>query len=374
MSLFLSRLSLGKASLVRRSSILLLSNGFSSTSSMLKQTPPCTIIGAVPYGVGVSQGGKLVISNANGGGDSTHLEKRVDYELLSSARSTFSSVVIGLSHGWVATLKDDGVFRLQDDLNPYASYTHPKRIPLPPLFPLPRCQAQFVTNVAMSSSSPEDRDCVVAVKFLGPQLSFCRPARKTPKWVNVRIKSHCFYSSRVMFSKKDNVFRIPCSGGHLIESWDLDPDSPSPSLEKLRFRNVPKVTKARRELLDSCSASQLLVESEPTGETFLVKRYRKTERVKDGMAKMRTRALMVFRLDGEGNAVYTQDIGDLVMFISKSEPFCVLASSFPGLASNYVHILDSDEVGFVHLPDSFLYTVIATFGGPFFISPQDILD
>ncbi|CAA7031968.1 unnamed protein product [Microthlaspi erraticum] len=35
----------------------------------------------------------------------------------------------------------------------------------------------------MSSSSPEEEDCVVAVKFLGTQLSFCsRPAQKHSQW------------------------------------------------------------------------------------------------------------------------------------------------------------------------------------------------
>ena len=53
-------------------------------------------------------------------------------------------------------------------------------------------------------------------------------------------------------------------------------------------------------------------------------------------ARIRTKALMVFKLDDEGNTVYTQDMGDLVMFLSNSEPFYVPATSFPGLYPNYV--------------------------------------
>ncbi|CAN6850680.1 unnamed protein product, partial [Brassica oleracea var. botrytis] len=64
-------------------------------------------------------------------------------------------------------------------------------------------------------------------------------------------------------------------------------------------------------------------------------------------ARMRTKALMVFKLDDEGNAVYTQDMGDLVMFLSNSEPCCVPATSFPGLYPNYVEINDFDELAFV---------------------------
>ncbi|CAH2069898.1 unnamed protein product [Thlaspi arvense] len=178
MSLLLSRL--GKPALVRRSSLLLLSNGFSIS---LRQTPPCSIFGAEPWGWGL---GKLVIWNANES-NYTRLEKRVPPELLFN--DLFKTLVtIGASHGWVATTKDDGILRLQDDLNPVASDIDPKRIPLPPLVTLPHCQTQIVTNVAMSSSSPEDEDCVVAVKFLGPQLSFCRPANK-PEWTNIRIEN-----------------------------------------------------------------------------------------------------------------------------------------------------------------------------------------
>ncbi|CAN7033681.1 unnamed protein product [Brassica rapa subsp. trilocularis] len=93
--------------------------------------------------------------------------------------------IIRASHGWVATLKN-GVVCLQDDL--HLPDTDPKRIPLPPFVTLPHCQTQIVTNVSMSSSSPDDdEDCIVAVKFLGPQLSLCRPAQRDCKWSNIRI-------------------------------------------------------------------------------------------------------------------------------------------------------------------------------------------
>ncbi|XP_020877991.1 uncharacterized protein LOC9302116 [Arabidopsis lyrata subsp. lyrata] len=217
MSLLLRRLSelcLSKPASVRSS--LLLSNGFSSSS--LLQSPPCTIIGARRCG---PYFGRLIIFNANED-DSTYLEKKVPMELVASDPMVVynnATVTIGASHGWVATVnKDDGIMRLRDDLNPAASDTDPRSIRLPPLVTLPHCQTQIITNVAMSCSSPEDEDCVVAVKFLGPQLSFCRPARSHSDWTNIRIENPCFFSSRVMFSKKDDMFRIPGSGGHIIGS------------------------------------------------------------------------------------------------------------------------------------------------------------
>ncbi|RID74360.1 hypothetical protein BRARA_B01463 [Brassica rapa] len=137
--------------------------------------------------------------------------------------------------------------RTDEDLNPYALYKDPICIPLP------HCQTQIVTNVSMSmsSSSPEDdEDCVVAVKFLGPQLSFCKPA----EWTDIKIENPCFDSSRVMFSKKDNKFRIPGSGGHLIGSWDLREPNDKLKLQSVQFENLPpKLPTPIHELMDSCS-------------------------------------------------------------------------------------------------------------------------
>ncbi|KAG7534223.1 hypothetical protein ISN45_Aa08g018060 [Arabidopsis thaliana x Arabidopsis arenosa] len=350
----LSRLRLGKPLLVRSS--VLLSNGFSSSSL---QTPPCSILYVTPCGAGL---GKLVISNADE--PFIKLEKKVPLELVDSD----PMVTIGASHGWVATLKDDGIVRLQDDLNPYASDTDPKRISLPPLVTLPGCQTQVVTNVAMSSSSPEDEDCVVAVKFLGSQLSFCRPAQANSEWINFRIASPCFYSSPVMFSEKHDMFCIPGSGGHLIGSWDPRTHKHKPKFQRLRFQNLPELTKTKRELLQSCCTSEHLVESRTTDETFLVKLYRKV--TASGTVKMQTKDVMVFKLDEEGNAVYTKDIGDLSIFISKSEPFCVPASSFPGM----VKILDLEECITFCLPYSYNCGGIRTKrGAPYHIPPQNIV-
>ncbi|KAF8095256.1 hypothetical protein N665_0338s0011 [Sinapis alba] len=301
------------------------------------------------------------------------LKKKVPVDLVHNDPDD-TMVTIGASHGWVASLKDDGILSLHDDLNPVASDTDPKRIPLPPLVTLPHCQTQVVTNVSMSSSSPEsDEDCVVAVKFLGPQLSFCKPASK-PEWTNVKIENPCFYSSRVVFSKKDNMFRIPGSEGNLIGSWDLHEPNDKLKLQSVRFKNLPpKLPTPIRELMDSCCMSPHLVVS-PLNETFLVKQYRKTAKIVEGVAQMKTELVMVFKLDDEGNAVYTQDIGDLTMFLSMSEPFCVPSSSFPGLLPNNVYILDFDETAMVNLVDG--YPFVSTNGksdAPYYIPPQTIL-
>ncbi|XP_018440555.2 uncharacterized protein LOC108812718 [Raphanus sativus] len=360
---------------VRRSSssvsLLLLSNAFSTNS--LRQTPPCSIMGATPC----EQDGLARLGVFYYNQDSvTHLDKMIPMELVFKEYDDEKTLRIGASHGWIATLKEDGILRLQDDFNPVASDANPKRIPLPPLVTLPHCQTKIITNVSMSSSRPEDdEDCVVAVKFLGPQLSFCKPAGQSkPEWTNIKIENPCFFSSRVMYSEKDNMFRIPGAGGHLIGSWDPCNPSDDPKLHKVVFQNLPKLPMAIHELMDSCFTSEHLVESRPTGETFLVKMYKKTAKNKKGVSILKTEFLMVFKLDDEGNAVYTQDMGDLAMFLSMSEPFCVTASSFPGLYPHWVYIYDYDDMGFVSVAD-FPFDIDSVSGPhrvPYHIPPQDI--
>ncbi|CAH8392236.1 unnamed protein product [Eruca vesicaria subsp. sativa] len=253
---------------------------------------------------------------------------------------------IASSNGWIAILKDGAMHLRDTDL-----ITEPKRIPLPPLTTLPHCQTQVVTNVAMSSTFPEEEDCVVAVKFLGPQLSFCRPNNSKEEWINVRIENPSFFSSPIIFSKKHGVFLTPGAGGHVIASWDHH--NPLPKLQTLRFQNLPKLSKTKRDILDSCSTSEHLVESKPTGEMFMVKLYRKFASFMFGTAaNLRTEALMVFKLDDEGNAVYTQDIGDLCIYLTRSEPFCLPSSFSPTLCRpNRVKIFDIDEDKFFKLSD-----------------------
>ncbi|CAF1897535.1 unnamed protein product [Brassica oleracea] len=133
-----------------------------------------------------------------------------------------------------------------------------------------------------------------------------------------------------------------------------------------------------RELMNSCWKSEHLVESRATGETFLVKQYRKTAAIVEGIAKMKTEYLMVYKLDEEGNAVYTQDMGDLTMFLSKSEPFCVPSTSFHGLYPNWVYIFDFDQHTSVHPVDGYplnaSHATTSTFEAPYFIPPQNIVD
>ncbi|KAF3544592.1 hypothetical protein DY000_02010457 [Brassica cretica] len=92
----------------------------------------------------------------------------------------------------------------------------------------------------------------------------------------------------------------------------------------------------------------------------------------DCIAVLQTKGVMVFRVTPKGNAVYTQDIGDLTIFISKAEAFCVRASSFPGVSPNHVYILDVMEISFFKLPDSSITTLTERIMAPYVFPPQNI--
>ncbi|KAG7535428.1 hypothetical protein ISN45_Aa08g028680 [Arabidopsis thaliana x Arabidopsis arenosa] len=253
------------------------------------------------------------------------------------------------SGGWVATLKE-GVVCLQDDETPNEPDTNRKRISLPPFVTLPHCQTQVVTNIAMSSSCPEDDDCVVAVKFLGPQLSLCRPGRKNFEWTNIRITDPCFFNSRVMYSTRDEMFSMPASGGAYIGSWNLGEDIHNHKLKQLRFPKFPEMVQSEWELLNSYCTSEHLVEFEPTGETFLVKWYTKSNCRRTG--RVETQRFMVFKIDEKGNAVYTTDIGDRsILLVSKGEAFCVQPSLCDNKPNNVICFKGLDDYGIAHLGD-----------------------
>ena len=52
-----------------------------------------------------------------------------------------------------------------------------------------------------------------------------------------------------------------------------------------------------------------------------------------------TKRFMVFREleEDKRTMCYTEDIGDLCIFLGNNEPFCVKASSFPGLNPNSIY-------------------------------------
>lgn len=144
--------------------------------------------------------------------------------------------------------------------------------------------------------------CNRDLKFLEPQLSFFRP---NSEWIDIKIQYPSLFSSHVMHSKKDDMFLIHGSGLEVTSSHHgISTNMATSPIQRLRFRKTPFMTTANKTLMDSRCKSELLVESRTTVENLMVKLY-KTE--DGGTARVKTKALMMFKLDDKRNAVYTQD-------------------------------------------------------------------
>ncbi|KAL0695637.1 hypothetical protein Bca4012_062817 [Brassica carinata] len=254
---------------------------------------------------------------------------------------------VGASHGWLF-MEDqrDRSLSVTDFLNPLASKRETTVIPLPPLTSLQLCQSAVGWNVAMSSSphqDDEEDDWVVAIKFLGRQLSLCRPHRDL-RWTNIQTPLLGYLdNSNLMYSKRDQCFYSPSPGGRHLFSYNIkDKDHPNPKFHVLQFRDLPELPQSEWEILvGSCCRTEYMVESASTGEHFLVKRYIQTY-LKNGQ-DYKTKRFMVFReeetLEGGRYMCYTDNIGDVCIFLSISEAFCVQASSFPGLKPNSIYYI-----------------------------------
>ncbi|XP_010434890.1 PREDICTED: uncharacterized protein LOC104718779 [Camelina sativa] len=244
--------------------------------------------------------------------------------------------LVGMSHGW-------GVFKAVCGDNSYKAiyvtdYYNPcgsisvKNIPLHPLGKPIAIQQQAITNAAMNCSSDQSNEFAVAVKCLGPMINFNRPGGKHRESGSVVFKTlfQYFDQSKVMFSKRDEKFYTPSFGGQFLVSWDsfFEEDMTGSELQELQFSNLPEFTQSEWELLDSCSKTVYLVES-PSGQRFLIKWYAQNHEPGNGMAFLcrGTKRFMVFRQEEEtGVMSYTEDIGDLSIFLGNNEPFCVKAN------------------------------------------------
>ena len=343
----------------------------------LSETPLCHIYGIEHCGYSrddygrprYPEIGRLMITDFTGPSCWTKvLEKTVRMDLMTETGT------MGASHGWAFTLRYGGIPHLLDDLNPGVSDSDGCEISLPDLVTLPHCQTKLVTNVAMSSSSPHDEDCILAIKFAGPQLSLIRPAQENKEWVNIKIEDPSFFSSRAMYSNRDKKFAMPASEGTHIGYWDLGENLEKPKL----CRNglyTPQLLQSEWEELDLCCTVEELVESRSTQEMFMIKRFRKRNNNKGG--RMEEHQIWVFKQGlNRCNPLqwcYTNDIGDLCIFLSKSEPFCLKASSHQK-CQNSIYFIDKSERGIFTLGGKCKTSNFSNFTAPYFIPPQSYLN
>ncbi|CAN8264008.1 unnamed protein product [Cochlearia groenlandica] len=272
------------------------------------------------------------------------------------------SCLVGMSHGWGVFMVDDGTDNHTKDLyvtdyyNPCGSKSFPK---IMHLYNLPggiyRGQVDVVTNVAMTCSPDDDDDFVVAVNFLGTLINFSRPSSSSSSPFKRLINPFPFFDySKIVHSKRDKKFYAPSFGGHLLESWDdefFEQKQFETIVKDLIFRNRPHLIQSEWELLDSCFKSIHLAES-PSGQRFLIKWYAQNYRPGEETTTFLcrgTKRFMVFVADEEAEEAgvmrYTEDIGDLCIFLGKNDPFCVKASSIPGLKPNAIYFAGPDGFG-----------------------------
>ncbi|KAG2319276.1 hypothetical protein Bca52824_012489 [Brassica carinata] len=217
--------------------------------------------------------------------------------------------------------------------------------------PLP--DGSQVQSLAMSSLPTREKDWVVGVKLSGSRLSLCRPFGSC-KWIDVKNAPGSINPmSSLMFSKKDETFYIPSLGGNYL--CYLEEKQDKLEFMVLKFDDLPASVYEEVAKLNSFSRTDHLVES-PTGQLFLVKWYGEDSQMrwwrksdKDDVNEMPilnhvTKKFMVFR-EGEQSdyndttMTYTEDIGDLCIFLGHSQAYCVPASSSPGLKPNCIYFV-----------------------------------
>uniref|UniRef100_A0A1J3H7Q6 KIB1-4 beta-propeller domain-containing protein n=3 Tax=Noccaea caerulescens TaxID=107243 RepID=A0A1J3H7Q6_NOCCA len=294
-------------------------------------------------------GGKLLRESPEGKiGKHRFFDPTTQERVYSSEKTTPKELkgqpLLGTSQGWVACLENkDFTVHLTDLYKPWVS-SSPRVISLPSIGFEPSTHA---TEMSLSSSDPVQDDFIVAAKFSEYQLSVCRP-RWDSKWTHIDTPFSLLPPSDLMYSKRDKTFYFTSFKGLYMGYLDLSENELE--FQELILRNQPKIPEAGWEMLDKCFMRKLLVES-PSGELFFIKWYtlcirREDEDGESIIMHSITKRFMVFREDEKRkDFCYTEDIGDLCIFLGDSEAFCVTASMYPGLKPNSIYYIGVSGLG-----------------------------
>ncbi|KFK23918.1 hypothetical protein AALP_AAs74908U000300 [Arabis alpina] len=280
------------------------------------------------------------------------------------------------SRGWVLAENEvDSTLRLTNIFNPCASASSRKVISLPPT-------KYQITTISLSAS-PEKEDCVVAALSRCSSLIMCRPADS--EWTPIMVP---MYTSGMIYSERHQKFYlnkklrgnyngpvdfVETSSGFpqmsLYQPSLIDPSSDFP------FSNIPQ---SRVELVstdDDFTMPQHIVES-PSGEIFIVYWFSEygpshielkkwaaacaKAALNQSSIRIKPRGFVVFRQDPDQRIKsYTEDIGDLCIFLGSNEAFCVSATEYPGLKPNSIYFASPiTGFGFYDLSSNTVHDVI----------------
>ncbi|KAG2310280.1 hypothetical protein Bca52824_021837 [Brassica carinata] len=196
---------------------------------------------------------------------------------------------------------DGSTMHLTNMFNPCASLSSHEVITLPPSDD----SETLISSISLSASpnQQKEEDCVVAARSSLGFLILCRPGDSA--WTRVEAP---FCTPYLMYSERD--------GGPLE---DLKSSSGFPPVS----------------LYTSFPSSSSVISS-----------YTK-----------KSKSFMVFRQDPERKtSSYTEDIGDLCIFVGNSEAICISATEYPGLEANSVYYADfSIRFGFYNLSSNTLH-------------------
>ncbi|XP_020886916.1 uncharacterized protein LOC9320385 [Arabidopsis lyrata subsp. lyrata] len=183
-------------------------------------------------------------------------------------------------------------------LNPSVPKSARKVISLPPLVPLPYSLdpsestplTELVRNVSLSSS-PDQEDCIAAIKFWGSCISFCRrsPSDDDSSWSWSHINSlpFAFKASSLIYSNTASIFYITPSTAvrsdhsRNFEQYEHKDKHGFPLVAYFMqlgpFEPPGKLSDSELKLLLGCSGgdSRFLVET-PSGDIFTIMRYMQT--------------------------------------------------------------------------------------------------
>ncbi|EFH40541.1 hypothetical protein ARALYDRAFT_918479 [Arabidopsis lyrata subsp. lyrata] len=253
-------------------------------------------------------------------------------------------ILLGTSRGWAVFMgMNDSTIYLSDIFNPWSSKSSPKTISLPPLaFP----NFEMTINVSLSTPFPDhDNNSIVSITFCGSKLSYCMPNRDL-EWTTINIPFSSDIDSHVVYSRKDQMFYLLSTGCAYMVTLDLK-NNKNPTFMQLQFENFPLIPQHEWEILSSCSRSDYMMETS-SGERFIIHWYvTYVEPTRNGNRTKiygKTKRFMVFRIEKDDKykgrrmiASYTDNIGDLCIFIGENEIFCLEACKYPGLKPNSIY-------------------------------------